>query len=99
MATSSSSQSQESFISTSLGSKIHQAGELRDREMDLNAQITSLIDKGKEKTKAESEASDSGPVVTKADIQHIVSSWTRIPVDKVPSDESEKLLKMEDTLH
>ncbi|KAF9619080.1 hypothetical protein IFM89_005094 [Coptis chinensis] len=63
------------------------------------AQITSLIDKGKEKTKTKSEASDSGPVVTEVDIQHIVSSGTGIPVDKVSSDESNKLLKMEDTLH
>ncbi|KAF9608186.1 hypothetical protein IFM89_007572 [Coptis chinensis] len=76
-----------------------QAGELRDREMDLKAQITSLIDKGKEKPKAESEASDLGPVVTKVDIQHIVSSWTGIPVDKVSSEEFNKLLKMKDTLH
>ncbi|KAF9588317.1 hypothetical protein IFM89_008734 [Coptis chinensis] len=63
------------------------------------AQITSLIDKGKEKTKAKSEASDLGPVVTEVDIQHIVSSGTGTPVDKVSSDESDKLLKMEDTLH
>ncbi|KAF9615987.1 hypothetical protein IFM89_027926 [Coptis chinensis] len=67
--------------------------------MDLKPQITNLIDKGKEKTKVESEASNSGLVVTEVDIQHIVSSWTGIPVEKVSSNESEKLLKMEDTLH
>ncbi|XP_038986955.1 ATP-dependent Clp protease ATP-binding subunit ClpA homolog CD4B, chloroplastic isoform X1 [Phoenix dactylifera] len=75
------------------------AGELRDREMELKAQISALIDKGKERSKAESEAGDSGPVVTEADIQHIVSSWTGIPVEKVSSDESDRLLKMEETLH
>ncbi|KAF9607432.1 hypothetical protein IFM89_035570 [Coptis chinensis] len=64
------------------GQDFEKAGEFRDREMDLKAHITSLIDKDKEKTKAESEASDSGPVVTEVDIQHIVSSWTGIPVDK-----------------
>ncbi|KAG1331595.1 ATP-dependent Clp protease ATP-binding subunit ClpA, chloroplastic [Cocos nucifera] len=75
------------------------AGELRDREMELKAQISALIDKGKERSKAESEAGDSGPVVTEADIQHIVSSWTGIPVEKVSTDESDRLLKMEETLH
>lgn len=76
------------------------AGELRDREMDLRAQITALVDKGKEMSKAETEASeDGGPMVTEVDIQHIVSSWTGIPVDKVSTDESDRLLKMEETLH
>ncbi|CAL9119830.1 unnamed protein product [Musa textilis] len=75
------------------------AGELRDREMELKAHISALIDKGKERSKAESEAGDSGPVVTEADIQHIVSSWTGIPVEKVSTDESDRLLKMEETLH
>ncbi|GJV75879.1 ATP-dependent Clp protease ATP-binding subunit ClpA homolog CD4B, chloroplastic-like protein [Tanacetum coccineum] len=73
--------------------------ELRDREMDLKTQISALIDKNKEMSKAESEAGDEGPTVTEADIQHIVSTWTGIPVEKVSSDESERLLKMEDTLH
>ncbi|KAG4391531.1 hypothetical protein AAZX31_05G187600 [Glycine max] len=75
------------------------AGELRDREMDLKAQISALIEKGKEMSKAESEAGDEGPMVTEVDIQHIVSSWTGIPVEKVSTDESDRLLKMEETLH
>ncbi|TQD82670.1 hypothetical protein C1H46_031783 [Malus baccata] len=75
------------------------AGELRDKEMDLKAQITAVVDKGKEMSKAESEAGDVGPLVTEVDIQHIVSSWTGIPVEKVSTDESDRLLKMEETLH
>ncbi|KAI8529278.1 hypothetical protein RHMOL_Rhmol12G0213300 [Rhododendron molle] len=76
------------------------AGTLHDSEMDLRAQITALVDKGKEMTKAETEAAgNSGPVVTEVDIQHIVSTWTGIPVNKVSTDESERLLKMEETLH
>ena len=67
--------------------------------MELKAQISSVTEKGKEKSKAENEASDEGPMVTEADIQHIVSTWTGIPVEKVSSDESERLLKMESTLH
>ncbi|KAK6147977.1 hypothetical protein DH2020_018889 [Rehmannia glutinosa] len=81
------------------GQDFEKAGELRDREMDLKAQISALIDKNKEMTKAESEAGDEGPVVTEVDIQHIVSSWTGIPVEKVSTDESDRLLKMEETLH
>lgn len=75
------------------------AGELRDREMELKAQITALIDKSKELSKAEEESGETGPMVNEEDIQHIVSSWTGIPVEKVSSDESDKLLKMEETLH
>ncbi|KAF9668099.1 hypothetical protein SADUNF_Sadunf15G0092800 [Salix dunnii] len=74
-------------------------GELRDREMDLRAQIAAIVEKGKEMSKAETEAGDAGPTVTESDIQHIVSSWTGIPVEKVSTDESDRLLKMEDTLH
>lgn len=81
------------------GQDFEKAGELRDREMDLKAQITALVDKGKEMSKAETEAGDGGPIVTEVDIQHIVSSWTGIPVEKVSTDESDRLLKMEETLH
>ncbi|KAH6782264.1 CLPC-like protein 1 [Perilla frutescens var. frutescens] len=75
------------------------AGELRDREMDLKAQMSALVEKNKEMSKAESEAGDGGPIVTEVDIQHIVAAWTSIPVDKVSTDESDRLLKMEETLH
>ncbi|KAH9770220.1 Chaperone protein ClpC1 [Citrus sinensis] len=81
------------------GQDFEKAGELRDREMDLKAQISALVDKGKEMSKAETEAGDVGPVVTEVDIQHIVSAWTGIPVEKVSTDESDRLLKMEETLH
>ncbi|AQK40544.1 Chaperone protein ClpC1 chloroplastic [Zea mays] len=67
--------------------------------MELKAQITALIDKSKELSKAEEESGETGPMVNEEDIQHIVSSWTGIPVEKVSSDESDKLLKMEETLH
>ncbi|RDX61549.1 hypothetical protein CR513_60212, partial [Mucuna pruriens] len=70
------------------------AGELRDREMDLKTQISAIIEKGKET----SEAGDGDPIVTEVDIQHIVFFWTGIPVKKVSTDESNRLLKMEKTL-
>ncbi|KAD4385793.1 hypothetical protein E3N88_25962 [Mikania micrantha] len=81
------------------GQDFEKAGELRDREMDLKTQISALVDKSKEMSKAETEAGEDGPTVTEADIQHIVSSWTGIPVEKVSTDESDRLLKMEETLH
>ncbi|KAL6843460.1 hypothetical protein ACP4OV_026782 [Aristida adscensionis] len=81
------------------GQDFEKAGELRDREMELKAQITAIIDKSKEMIKAETESGEVGPLVSEADIQHIVSSWTGIPVEKVSSDESDRLLKMEETLH
>ncbi|XP_066348749.1 chaperone protein ClpC1, chloroplastic-like isoform X2 [Miscanthus floridulus] len=81
------------------GQDFEKAGELRDREMELKTQITAIIDKSKEMIKAETESGEVGPLVTEADIQHIVSSWTGIPVEKVSSDESDRLLKMEETLH
>lgn len=71
------------------------AGELRDREMEIKAEIRAI---------AQNKAGTSGgngeePVVTEEDIAHIVASWTGVPVNKLTESESEKLLHMEDTLH
>ena len=61
------------------------AGQLRDREMELKAQISAITGAAKETTDAETETSaeGSGPLVTDADIAHIVAQWTGIPVEKV----------------
>ena len=61
------------------------AGQLRDREMELKAQISAITGAAKETTDAEAEttAEGSGPMVTDADIAHIVAQWTGIPVEKV----------------
>ena len=37
--------------------------------------------------------------VTEEDIQKVVSSWTGIPITKLTENESEKLLRLEDTIH
>ncbi|XP_010536587.1 PREDICTED: chaperone protein ClpC1, chloroplastic-like isoform X2 [Tarenaya hassleriana] len=81
------------------GQDFEKAGTLRDREIELRAEVSAIQAKGKEMSKAESETGDGGPLVTESDIQHIVSSWTGIPVEKVSTDESDRLLKMEETLH
>ena len=82
------------------GQDFEKAGSLRDKEMELKAQITTIISGAKEEEKAEAEAGESGgPVVEEADIANIVAQWTGIPVEKVSSDESERLVKMEEVLH
>ncbi|MBW4446796.1 MAG: ATP-dependent Clp protease ATP-binding subunit [Spirirestis rafaelensis WJT71-NPBG6] len=77
------------------GQDFEKAGELRDREMEIKAEIRAI---------AQSKTNASGteglePVVTEEDIAHIVASWTGVPVNKLTESESEKLLHMEDTLH
>ncbi len=72
------------------------AGELRDREMEIKAEIRAIA----QSKKAESESGDdTSPMVTEEDIAQIVASWTGVPVNKLTESESEKLLHMEDTLH
>ncbi|AFY46028.1 ATPase with chaperone activity, ATP-binding subunit [Nostoc sp. PCC 7524] len=71
------------------------AGELRDREMEIKAEIRAIA-----QSKANGASGDGvEPVVTEEDIAHIVASWTGVPVNKLTESESEKLLHMEDTLH
>jgi ATP-dependent Clp protease ATP-binding subunit ClpC len=38
-------------------------------------------------------------MVTENDVADVVSNWTGIPVTKITGSESERLLKMEDTIH
>ncbi|KAG7560146.1 ATPase AAA-type core [Arabidopsis thaliana x Arabidopsis arenosa] len=81
------------------GQDFEMAGSHRDREIELRAEIANVLALGKEVAKAENEAEEGGPTVTESDIQHIVATWTGIPVEKVSSDESSRLLQMEQTLH
>ncbi len=71
------------------------AGELRDREMEIKAEIRAIASN----KKADETGEDTSPMVTEEDIAHIVASWTGVPVNKLTESESEKLLHMEDTLH
>jgi len=82
------------------GQDFEKAGSLRDREMELKAQITAIQAGSKEGEAAESESGEGGgPVVNEQDIANIVAQWTGIPIEKVSSDEGERLIKMEETLH
>jgi len=71
------------------------AGELRDREMEIKAEIRAIS----QSKRTESDGEDDSPIVDEEDIAHIVASWTGVPVSKLTESESEKLLHMEDTLH
>jgi ATP-dependent Clp protease ATP-binding subunit ClpC len=71
------------------------AGELRDREMEIKAEIRAIA----QSKKNEAAGEDASPIVDEEDIAQIVASWTGVPVNKLTESESEKLLHMEDTLH
>ncbi len=86
-----------------------QAGQLREKEMELSAKIKEVLDNKKESKAVDqsdvdnSEKSDSkllqSPLVSEEDVAHIVASWTGVPVQKLTETESVKLLNMEETLH
>jgi ATP-dependent Clp protease ATP-binding subunit ClpC len=71
------------------------ASEFRDREMELRAQITAIINSERRKTKGDKHKL----VVNEEDVAAVVASWTGIPVNKVTKSESQKLLQMEEVLH
>jgi ATP-dependent Clp protease ATP-binding subunit ClpC len=87
-----------------------QAGQLREKEIELSAKIKEVLENKKESTvKDETDTSvnssknDSNllqnPMVREEDVAHIVASWTGVPVQKLTETESVKLLNMEETLH
>ncbi|GJN39766.1 hypothetical protein PR202_gb28905 [Eleusine coracana subsp. coracana] len=71
------------------------AKELRERELE----ITALINNKSNGMSNNDPAISARPVVTKEDICRIVSTWTGVPVHQVSTDETNKLLKMESSLH
>ncbi|KAI8475035.1 MAG: P-loop containing nucleoside triphosphate hydrolase protein [Monoraphidium minutum] len=82
------------------GQDFEKAGQLRDREMELKAKVSAIVAGAKETSKAEAESVEGGgPTVTEQDIANIVAQWTGIPIEKVSSDETERLIKMEEVLH
>jgi ATP-dependent Clp protease ATP-binding subunit ClpC len=77
------------------GQDFETAGQLRDREMEIKAQIAAIA----QSKKTEEDTAKEVSIVTEEDIAQIVAAWTGIPVNKMTRSESEKLLQMEDTLH
>ena len=87
-----------------------QAGQLREKEMELSAKIKELLENKKESTVNDESINNTNsenkyskllqsPMVSEEDVAHIVASWTGVPVQKLTETESVKLLNMEETLH
>jgi len=86
-----------------------QAGQFREKEMELSAKIKEVLDNKKESTAGDQSDADNSvksdskllqsPLVSEEDVAHIVASWTGVPVQKLTETESVKLLNMEETLH
>ena len=87
-----------------------QAGQLREKEIELSAKIKEVLENKKEPTdKNVTDTDDNSvkddpkllqkPLVSEEDVAHIVASWTGVPVQKLTETESVKLLNMEETLH
>ena len=85
-----------------------QAGQLREKEIELSSQIKKLLESKKDDTQDKSQDDSNvpeepnisqNPIVCEEDVAHIVASWTGVPVQKLTETESVKLLNMEDTLH
>ncbi|MFG6150742.1 ATP-dependent protease ATP-binding subunit ClpC [Halobacillus sp. B23F22_1] len=73
--------------------EFEKAASLRDSEQRLRDELDKTKDEWKEKQGQEDSE------VTVEDIASIVSTWTGVPVSKMTTEESERLLHLEDTLH
>jgi len=74
------------------------AKQLVDHEMEVRTHIrimkqSALTNQKRGFTRHEVD------MVTETDISDVISNWTGIPVTKITGSESERLLRMEDTLH
>jgi len=69
------------------------AAELRDRESNLAEKLAEL-----EKTWKDEKATEK-PEVDEENIAEVVSMWTSIPVTRLASTETDRLVHMEDALH
>lgn len=70
-----------------------QAGELKKKQDELLAKYEKQLQKQERKKAKES------CIVTAEDIAEVVSTWTKIPVNKLTEKEGERLLKLESILH
>jgi ATP-dependent Clp protease ATP-binding subunit ClpC len=76
------------------GQEFEKAARLRDNERKLALQRREL-----EKAWREGRSEEKRVSIGENEIAEIVSMWTGIPVKKMTEEESERLLKMEESLH
>ena len=69
------------------------SSELRERELQLMDKVTTVEQEWQVQRVTEK------PEVGEDDVAEVVSMWTGIPVVRLSSDESTRLLQMEDSLH
>ncbi|MDW7740557.1 MAG: ATP-dependent Clp protease ATP-binding subunit [Bacillota bacterium] len=74
--------------------EFEKAAKLRDEEHKLQEEL----DEQKKEWEQKVGTSDRS-LVSEEDVAYIVSSWTGIPLKKLAEEESERLLKLEETLH
>ncbi|WP_353094288.1 ATP-dependent Clp protease ATP-binding subunit [Tissierella praeacuta] len=84
------SQEKEEAINTQ---NYEKAAKVRDVERQVKEELNN------NKAKWEQEKQTSNMVVNYEEIAKVVSNWTGIPVTKMTTEESERLLKLEDILH
>ena len=70
------------------------AAELRERELRLMEKMENL-----ETEWRHHEEDNERPTVTSEDIAEVVSMWTGIPVTRLATEETERLLRMEQEIH
>ncbi len=73
--------------------EFEKAAQLRDKERKLKEELDE------KKSEWDKQKGRDELTVDEEDIAQIVSQWTGIPVTKLASEESEKLLRLEDELH
>lgn len=73
--------------------EFEKASQLRDDEADLKDKIREMSQKYKEEHEA------NKPTVTAENVAEVIATMTGIPVTKLTEGESERLLKLEETLH
>ncbi|MCC6237771.1 MAG: ATP-dependent Clp protease ATP-binding subunit [Dehalococcoidia bacterium] len=65
------------------------AAELREREVRLQSKLEEL------EQEVQTERTGDQPIVSEEDIRDVVSMWTGIPLTRIASEESARLLEME----
>lgn len=73
--------------------EFEKASQLRDDEAELKDRIREMAQKYKEEHEA------NKPTVTAENVAEVIATMTGVPVTKLTEGESERLLKLEDTLH
>jgi ATP-dependent Clp protease ATP-binding subunit ClpC len=74
------------------------AKQLLDHEMEVRTHIRIMKQSALTNQKR-GFARHEVDMVTETDVSDVISNWTGIPVTKITGSESERLLKMEETLH